>query len=78
MTTNGHDLEAARAHVADILKFDILTATQELDNEQQAQEISRSFICEFRVDHVTRFFTGLFGSGHYHRFVISNSLIFGC
>jgi hypothetical protein len=45
-TTDEHDLDAARAHVADILKFDIITATQDFDNEQQLKEISRSFVCE--------------------------------
>jgi hypothetical protein len=45
-TLNGHDVSAATAHVADLLKIDLLSETQDYDNEQQLKQISRSFICE--------------------------------
>jgi hypothetical protein len=40
-----NDLEAARANVFEKVKIDILTETQELDNEKQLQTVARSFIC---------------------------------
>jgi hypothetical protein len=45
MTSNGATNGEATAHVAELLKIDILAATHELDNEKQMKEISRSFIC---------------------------------
>jgi hypothetical protein len=45
MSTEADTLTAARSAVADTLAFDILSATQDLDNEKQLQEISRSFVC---------------------------------
>ncbi|KAF7794112.1 hypothetical protein EIP86_005242 [Pleurotus ostreatoroseus] len=38
------DLTAARASVAQEVAFDVLTKTQEADNEQARQEVSRSFL----------------------------------
>ncbi|KAI0690682.1 pyridoxal phosphate-dependent transferase [Cytidiella melzeri] len=40
------DLSAARAAIADQVKFDILTETQEVDNENARNEIARSFISD--------------------------------
>ncbi|KZT21712.1 hypothetical protein NEOLEDRAFT_1181549 [Neolentinus lepideus HHB14362 ss-1] len=40
------DIDARRAKVADEVKFDILTETQELDNEKQIKQITRAFISD--------------------------------
>lgn len=40
------DIEAARAKVAELVKFDILTNTQSEDNASQARDVARCFICE--------------------------------
>ncbi|KAI0768507.1 pyridoxal phosphate-dependent transferase [Trametes elegans] len=40
------DLDAARAEIAEELKIDILTATQEEDNKRGTEEVSRSFISD--------------------------------
>lgn len=48
-TMNGHtdDLQKARAKVADEVKFNILTATQEVDNEATFKSVQRNFLCEY-------------------------------
>lgn len=56
MSTNGQinsdnaarDLDEARAWLAAEAKIDILTGTQEADNELARREVSRSFVCECR------------------------------
>ena len=40
------DIQGARAMVADELKIDIHTATQDLDNEAAINAISRNFVCK--------------------------------
>jgi hypothetical protein len=65
----GHDLDAARASVANILKFDIITVTQDFDNEQQIKEISRSFVCECTIPIEYMYRTETPYSGHHHRSV---------
>ncbi|KAI0042672.1 threonine aldolase [Auriscalpium vulgare] len=42
----GADINDARAQVANLVKFDILTETQVDDNEKQRQQIARSFISD--------------------------------
>jgi hypothetical protein len=39
------DIQVARASVAEELKIDIFTETQELDNEKAFLQISRNFVC---------------------------------
>lgn len=48
-SVNGTDLNAKRAQVAAQVKCDILTATQDADNDAQRISIGRSFICEFSI-----------------------------
>lgn len=40
------DLDAARAKIAEQVKVDLLTKTQEADNVAYAKTISRAFVCE--------------------------------
>ncbi|KAL5495691.1 hypothetical protein ACEPAI_1155 [Sanghuangporus weigelae] len=41
-----HPLDETRARVIAEMKIDVLTATQETDNEAARKDVSRNFICE--------------------------------
>jgi threonine aldolase len=44
------DQQAAQARIADQVKFDVLTDSQDSDNAAHMRKVSRSFICEYRSD----------------------------
>lgn len=45
MSTINADLEGARARLIEEMKIDVLTGTQEADNEKARREVARSFVC---------------------------------
>ena len=49
-----HYLDEGKARVIAELKIDVLTATQEIDNDATRKDVSRNFICEPEDIQITR------------------------
>ena len=61
-----HHFDATRARVIAELKIDVLTATQETDNDATRKDISRSFICEPKDIQIIRIVSANFSPKRTH------------
>lgn len=48
-TMVAHDLDAARAKLAEDMKIDILSLTHDVDNTNARHEVTRTFVCKLRT-----------------------------
>ncbi len=44
-----HDLDAARAKLAEDMEIDILSLTHDVDNIKARHEVTRTFVCKLRT-----------------------------